>query len=127
MSTSIKWNTSASKEVAAVARPRWKQVRQGLGLAVMGQFWFLALALAGLLLALLSALLFSGYARAVARYFKDPDGARRVAAYFWFVLFLLAGTAGLLPQARRSSRLDVWVVLAAAWLICLAWHALVIR
>jgi hypothetical protein len=241
MSTSIKWNASASKEVSAVARPRWKQLRQGFGLAVTGQVWFLALALpgllllgplgwrvarlchleaddtlalsllllgggalvgyglvllgqwrcltyapqghsakelqfacllcslmappcfvaayflggaelypalahdpsalrdvnllsgavvlplAGFLLALTSALLFSGYARAVARYLKDADCPRRVTAYFWFVLFLLAGTAGLLPQARRSSRLDVWVVLVAAWLVCLAWHALLIR
>src|SRR6266567_2449608 len=36
MSTPIRWNASASRMVAAVARPKWEEVRQGLTFAVLG-------------------------------------------------------------------------------------------
>jgi hypothetical protein len=241
MSTTIKWNASESKEVHAVSRPRWGQVRQGFVLAVMGHTWFVALAMpglfllgplgwrlaylcslelddtlalgllllgagtlvgyglvlvgqwrcltyapqghgakelqfacllctliappcfvvayylggaelypaiphdpaalraagllspavvfpvAGLVLALVSSLLFSGYARAVGRYLRDPEVSRRVAQYFWFVLFLVGGTAGMVLEMRRSYRLEGLVVMTGAGFVCVAWHALVIR
>ncbi len=48
MDTPIKWNASASRQFATVARPRWRQVRQGLILAAVGEALFLGLGLLGL-------------------------------------------------------------------------------
>jgi hypothetical protein len=50
MSTQIKWNASGSREVAAVARPKWREVRQGLVLALMGHILLLGPGLLGLVL-----------------------------------------------------------------------------
>jgi hypothetical protein len=41
MDTPIKWNSSSSREMARVARPKWEEVRQGLLLAVAGHFCLL--------------------------------------------------------------------------------------
>jgi hypothetical protein len=50
MSTVIKWNASASRQVPTIARPRWREIRQGLTLAIPGLPLPLALALLGLCL-----------------------------------------------------------------------------
>jgi hypothetical protein len=50
MSTVIKWNASASREVAPVGRPKWREVRQGLALAIFGNMLFLGPGVLGLLL-----------------------------------------------------------------------------
>jgi hypothetical protein len=46
----VKWNTSASKQVPTLAHPKWRQVRQGLILALAGQPLTLVFGLAGLYL-----------------------------------------------------------------------------
>jgi len=48
MSTSIKWNTCGSREMKVVARPRWRAIRHGLGLAVLGNLLLLGPGLLGL-------------------------------------------------------------------------------
>jgi hypothetical protein len=50
METPIKWNSSGSRQVHTVARPRWREVRQGLVLASLGLWLFLLFAFAGLFL-----------------------------------------------------------------------------
>ncbi len=85
------------------------------------------LQLTGLLLLLLSVLLFSGFARAVVRCLRDERGVRVAGLYFWFVAFLLGGTIGLLVEARHSARPEVVPALALGWLFCLLWHTLLLR
>src|SRR5262249_30306496 len=75
---------------------------------------------------LVSSLLFSGYARAVGRYLRDPEVSRRVAQYFWFVLFLLGGSVGMVLEMRRSYRLEGLVVMTGAPVVCVGWDALVV-
>src|SRR5262245_43668366 len=237
MKTPVKWNASGSRQVSAVARPRWREVRQGLVLALLGFGLVLLSALAGLslvgrrgeavvpslgidpddaipfaltvagagalvghgvvllgqwrclvyapqgcgakelqfacllssldapaclagghflsgrqvyallakgllglqpldlvqgggvpfvaaaLLGLVSLLLFAAFTRAVARHLDDGDSVPCVRAYFWYVAFLLGGTGGLLAEAQRSTRLNVWPVLAGAWLLCVGFQA----
>src|SRR5262245_42893371 len=50
MKTPIKWNSSGSRQVSTAGRPRWKEIRQGLVLALLGNALFVLFALAGLLL-----------------------------------------------------------------------------
>jgi hypothetical protein len=38
----VRWNTTGSREVHTVARPRWRQLRQGLLLVVLGQIMLYA-------------------------------------------------------------------------------------
>lgn len=52
MDHQIKWNSSPSRLVTALARPKWKEVRQGLLLAMLGNVLALAAAPAGLSLVL---------------------------------------------------------------------------
>jgi hypothetical protein len=50
MSTPIKWNTSPSGMVFALARPRWTEVRRGLAFVQVGLFFLLFLVVPSLLL-----------------------------------------------------------------------------
>jgi hypothetical protein len=86
----------------------------------------LILQVAGLLVGLTSVLLFSAFARSLARCMRNDGGARRVNLYFWFVAFLAGGTVGGFLQVRYFRR-EVLPVLALGWLVCLLWHAWVIR
>jgi hypothetical protein len=81
----------------------------------------------GVALFLVSTLLFTAHARAVARNLNDDRRARSLALYFWFVAFLLGGTAGMFLQARKVSVRDAWTVLALGWVLCVAWHAMALR
>jgi hypothetical protein len=240
MNTPIKWNACGSREVSAIARPRWREIRHGLVLAVGGNVllapgllglllltrslseqWLAPLALepedagiigvvlaglgvlgyvvglvgrwrclfhapqgssakelqfacllcylvapvcfviahflggqatyaalrsgpealvgldflnggvllqvTGLLLVLLSVLLFSGFARAVARCMRDERGVSAGGRFFWFVAFLFGGTIGLFVEARHSARPETVPVLALGWLLCLLWHTWLMR
>jgi hypothetical protein len=81
------------------------------------------LQLTGLLVGLLGVLLFSGFTRAVRHCLRDEKTGR----FFWFVAFLLGGTIGLVLEARRTHIPEIVEALAAAWLLCLLWHALLVR
>jgi hypothetical protein len=48
--TTIKWNASASRQVTAIARPKWKELRWGLSMSLVGQPLALTSGLAGLYL-----------------------------------------------------------------------------
>jgi hypothetical protein len=52
MATAIAWNPSGSREVRTTARPKWKGIRQGLSLAMLGYLGFVVLAVPCLVLAL---------------------------------------------------------------------------
>ena len=80
----------------------------------------------GLVVGLLSVLFFSGFAGTVARHLGDEERVRSAKAYFWYVAFMLGGTAGMLLEARNAPRLDGWAVLAVGWFVSLPWHALVV-
>jgi hypothetical protein len=49
MKAPIKWNAGGSREVNAIARPKWREIRQGLSLAVWGNLFLLGPGLGGLL------------------------------------------------------------------------------
>lgn len=85
------------------------------------------LRLAGMLLGLLSVVLFNAFLRAVGR---SLDGARRgraVACHLSFVGFLLGGSAGVLVAPGQSFHGDARLVLGLGWFLCLVWHLLLIR
>jgi hypothetical protein len=90
-----------------------------LGTGILLQF-------AGALMALLSVLLFTSFARAVVRCVCD-EGSRVGGLYFWFVAFLFGGTVGLFLEARRTFRQGLLPLLALAWLLCLVWHTHVLH
>jgi hypothetical protein len=50
MDAAIKWNASPSRQITTLDHPRWRQLRQGLILALVGQPFALLLGLAGLYL-----------------------------------------------------------------------------
>lgn len=108
-----------AENVAALARgPRGLA---DVNLLAGGSF----LQLAGALIALVSVLLFSGFARAVRRSLSETD--RWAAAFFWCVAFLVGGTAGLLLPGHGVLWKDAWPSLAGGWLLCLLWHTLLLH
>jgi hypothetical protein len=84
------------------------------------------LQLAGLVLILGSMLLLCAFVRAVLRCLNDAVGVRAVTCYFWFVAFLLGGTAGVAMQARGVVPPGVYVALGLAWLLGLLGQGLLI-
>src|SRR5262245_47645289 len=50
MNTPIRWNTSASRIVSALARPKWDEVRLGLTLVALGYVCLFVLVVPGLVL-----------------------------------------------------------------------------
>src|SRR5204863_340757 len=81
--------------------------------------------LAGVVLALVSILLFSLFTSSVRRNLRADDAGRPVTAYLWYAAFLFSGTVGLAMIPRSSPR-GTWTVLAWAWLGCLLWHTLLL-
>jgi hypothetical protein len=78
---------------------------------------------AAFVLAVVSVLLFTCFARAVSFPIKDTGLSRGVSAYFWYVAFLLGGSGGILLEAQRWPQLQTWSLLGLLWVIFLLWHS----
>jgi len=81
---------------------------------------------AGVILGLLSLILFSGFLRGVARCHGNEDRVRGVACFVWFVLFLVGGTIGFFLHARSTAVQDAWSALAISWGLCFFWNLLLL-
>jgi hypothetical protein len=85
------------------------------------------LQVSGVFLLLLSVLLFSASARALALYFGEEKRARWTKVFFWYAAFLIGATVGILLRGREIYQADVLAGLAAGWVGFLVWYALVIH
>lgn len=83
--------------------------------------------LAGMFLVLLNVVLFSAFLRATARCLNQERRARSVAAFLWFLAFVLGSTIGTCLDVGRFTRKDLWLLLGLGWGVCLLWHLLLIR
>jgi hypothetical protein len=107
MSSSIKWNASASRQVSTIARPKWRELRGGLTLALVGQPLALVLGLVGLYL------LATWGGALGARLDLDPDDAALIGwvpiggALLGYVLLLAGQWRCLLYAPQGCGAKDV--------------------
>jgi hypothetical protein len=79
-------------------------------------------------LGLFGSLIFSQFLRNAASYFNDRSRMQRVDFNLTCVGVLLGGSVGAMICAHRFAfRPDVMPWLAGGWLVCLAWHLLLVR
>jgi hypothetical protein len=81
--------------------------------------------LIGLVVGVLSLVLFSRFIRAVIRYLPEDatqEGATQgVGRFFWFIAFVLGATSGLVLEAREPLP-ATWWALTVGWVVCLLGH-----
>jgi hypothetical protein len=82
-------------------------------------------------LAFVSMMALSQFAKTVAVRFEDGLLARNVSAFSLYVCLLLGGSAGACFAFQQSTSSAAWFPacaagLAAGWAACLAWHAMLI-